>query len=61
MDIVVNQYLNNLPPYATTLERVNLKYSLNLEPYKSFEYYAEKIQTELDLLEEDEEGEEDDS
>ncbi|MGO0985716.1 vWA domain-containing protein [Clostridioides difficile] len=61
MDIVVNKYLSNLPPYATTLEWVNLKYSLKLEPYEPFEYYVEKIQTELDLLEEDEDGEEDDS
>lgn len=61
MDIVVNKYLNNLPPYATTLEWVNLKYSLKLEPYEPFEYYVEKIQTELDLLEEDEDGEEEDS
>ncbi|EKY29661.1 hypothetical protein HMPREF0216_00069 [Clostridium celatum DSM 1785] len=42
MDIVVNQYLNNLPPYATTLRGVNTKYSLNLEPYNTFEYYAEQ-------------------
>ena len=61
MDIVVNQYLNNLPPYATTLRGVNTKYSLNLEPYNTFEYYAEKIQNELDLLEDDDEGEEDDT
>ncbi|MGO0883707.1 vWA domain-containing protein [Clostridioides difficile] len=61
MDIVVNKYLSNLPPYATTLEWVNLKYSLKLEPYEPFEYYVEKIQTELDLLEEDKDGEEDDS
>lgn len=61
MDIVVNKYLSSLPPYATTLEWVNLKYSLKLEPYEPFEYYVEKIQTELDLLEEDEDGEEDDS
>ena len=49
MDIVVNQYLNYLPPYATTLQSVNSSYSLKLEPYESFEYYVEKIQTELDL------------
>ena len=41
MDIVVNKFLNNLPPYATTLEWVNLKYSLKLEPYEPFEYYVE--------------------
>ncbi|MCR8746272.1 VWA-like domain-containing protein [Romboutsia lituseburensis] len=61
MDIVVNKYLNNLPPYATTLEQVNLDYSLKLEPYETFEYYVEKIQTELDLMEPDDEGVEDDS
>ena len=61
MDIVVNKYLDHLPPYATTLEWVNLNYSLKLEPYEPFEYYVEKIQTDLDLLEEDEDGEEDDS
>ena len=58
MDIVVNQYLNYLPPYATTLQWLNSNYSLKLEPYESFEYYVEKIQTELDLQEVDENGEE---
>ena len=61
MDIVVNQYLNNLPPYAITLKGMNLKYELNLEPYNTFEYYAENIQNVLNVLEEDDEGEEDDS
>ena len=61
MDIVVNKYLNNLPPYATTLENVNVAYNLKLEPYEPFEYYVEKIQIELDLQEKDEEGEEDDT
>ena len=61
MDIVVNKYLNNLPPYATTLENTNVKYNLKLEPYEPFEYYVEKIQTELDLQEKDKEGEVDDT
>ena len=61
MDIVVNQYLDNLPPYSTTLKGVNLKYNLNMEAYDTLEYYAEKIQSELDLMEENDEGEEDDS
>ncbi|MDF2609297.1 MAG: Protein of unknown function metallopeptidase-related protein [Lachnospiraceae bacterium] len=61
MDIVVNKYLNFLPPYATTLEWVNLSLSLDLEPYEPFEYYVEKIQTALHLLEEDEKAAEDDS
>ncbi len=61
MDIVVNQYLDNLPPYSSTLKGVNLKYNLNMEAYNTLEYYAEKIQSELDLMEENDEGEEDDS
>jgi len=59
MDIVVNKYLNYLPPYATTLEGVNLKYALNLQPYESFEYYADKIQTVIDLLDADEDSQKD--
>lgn len=51
MDIIVNTHLNHLPPYATTLEWVNLNYSLQLLPFEPFEYYVEKIQTALDLLE----------
>lgn len=60
MDIVVNKYLDHLPPYATTLNTINLHYGLELEPYETFEYYLNKIQIALDLLEDDEEGEEDD-
>ncbi len=61
MDVVVNQYLDYLPQYSITLEWINNKYDLKLEPYKNFEYYLEKIQTELDLQEDDENGEEIDS
>jgi predicted metal-dependent peptidase len=56
MDIVVNKYLNNLPPYATTLEGVNSKYGLNLKSYASFEYYADKLQTVIDLQEDEEDN-----
>jgi predicted metal-dependent peptidase len=61
MDIVANQYIEHLPSYATALEWVNTKYNLKLEPYNSMDYYVREIQGELDLLEEDKEGEEDDS
>jgi predicted metal-dependent peptidase len=61
MDIVVNEYLNYLPPYATTLMWVNIKYAIDLEPYESFEYYVDKIQTAIDLLEEDEDAREEDN
>lgn len=57
MDLVVNQYLGNLPPYATTIEQVNNQYQLQLEHYGTFEYYAEKLQLEFDLQEDDEDGE----
>jgi predicted metal-dependent peptidase len=61
MDIVVNKYLDYLPPYATTLEWVNHHYALSLEPYQPFEYYVEKLQIALDLLEEEADELEDDS
>lgn len=51
MNIVVNTYLDHLPPYSVTLEWANLHYSLNLLPFKPFEYYAQELQTALDLLE----------
>lgn len=54
MNIVVNTYLDHLPPYSITLEWVNLKYSLELLPFKPFEYYVEELQTALDLQEADE-------
>ena len=56
MNIVVNTYLDHLPPYSVTLEWVNLNYSLKLLPFKPFEYYVEEIQTALDLLEADEDA-----
>lgn len=52
MDIVVNTYLDYLPPYATTIEAVNANYNLRLLPFESFEYYAAKLQTAIDLLDE---------
>lgn len=61
MDIVANQFIDYLPPYATTLEWVNLYYNLKLKPYMAMEYYVENIQHELDLLDENSESEEDDT
>lgn len=59
MNIVVNTYLDYLPPYAITLEWVILNYSLKLLPFKPFEYYVEEIQKALDLLEADEDAADD--
>jgi predicted metal-dependent peptidase len=61
MDIVVNQQLDYLPPYATTLAGINHKYSLKLKPYMTMEYYADVIQAALNLLSEKDESEEDES
>ncbi|MDU2065753.1 MAG: VWA-like domain-containing protein [Sporomusaceae bacterium] len=61
MDIVVNTYLDFLPPYATTLASVNAYYNLKLLPFETFEYYAEKVQAAIDLLATDEKGAVDDS
>jgi len=61
MDIVVNQHLKDLPHFATTLDSINFKYSLKLQPYMTMEYYADKIQSALSLLEEKDESQEDDS
>lgn len=57
MDIVVNQYLEYLPPYAVTLNYVNNKYSLNMKPFNTLEYYAKNINDELSLFEENKHGE----
>ena len=57
MDLVVNKFLEYLPPYATTVESVNLHYELELKHYETFEYYVEKLQIALDLQDEDDEGE----
>jgi len=61
MDIVVNQYMDYLPSYATTIESINFKYSLKLQQYMTMEYYTEIIQKALNLLEEADENEEDKS
>ena len=61
MDIVVNTYLDHLPPYAATLAWANANYTLKLLPFESFEYYAENIQMAIELLETSETAATDDS
>lgn len=61
MDIVVNQHLKYLPHFAATLDSINFKFNLKMEPYMSMEYYVDKIQTALNLLEEKDDSLEDDS
>lgn len=43
MDISINQYIKDLPPYYKRLDNVNLEYNLELEENRSMEDYAEKI------------------
>lgn len=52
MDLAINKYLTPLPPYAVTVEWINQNYDLTLEPYQSFEYYADQLQTVMNLQEE---------
>ena len=61
MDLVVNQFLTHLPPYATTIEQVNSRYQLQLRRYESFEYYVSELQKAMNLQEVDDEGEENDA
>ena len=44
MDIAINQYIKNLPPYSKRLDYVNLEYNLELKPDMPMEKYAEEIQ-----------------
>ena len=44
MDIAINQYIKNLPPYCKRLNTVNLEYSLELDGDMAMEKYAEEIQ-----------------
>ncbi len=53
MDIVVNVYLDHMPPYATTLDWVNKTYSLTLKPYQPFEYYVEELNSSIDFPKEE--------
>jgi len=56
MDIVVNRYLDHLPPYATTTDTVNQSYGLKLDAYAPFEYYVEQLQTVIPLHESENES-----
>ncbi len=61
MDVVVNRFLDYLPPYATTLEWVNVKYGIQLKVDETFESYLEKIQAALNQQEETDDEDKDHS
>lgn len=48
MDISINQYIKNLPPYSKKLEGVNHEYNINLSQDMTMEQYAKKIQEAID-------------
>ncbi|NSB12661.1 VWA-like domain-containing protein [Clostridium beijerinckii] len=43
LDISINQYIKDLPPFSKRLDAVNMEYNLSLEENKSVEEYAEEI------------------
>lgn len=49
MDLAINKYLTPLPPYAVTVDWINQMYGLSLESYQSFEYYADRLQSVINL------------
>lgn len=43
LDISINQYIRDLPPYSQKIESVNRQYNLDLKEDRSVEEYSEKI------------------
>lgn len=53
MDVSINQYINNLPPWSHKLQNVGLSYNINLKDDESMEWYAKEIQKGIDKLNSD--------
>ena len=49
LDISINQYIKNLPPYSKKLNSINMEYNLNLKEDRSVEEYAEEIHKSIKL------------
>lgn len=43
LDISINQYIKNLPPWSKKINSINMEYNLNLKEDRSAEEYAEEI------------------
>ena len=43
MDVSINQYIKDLPPYCKKLDNINMEYNLDLKENRSIEEYAEEI------------------
>lgn len=50
LDISINQYIENLPPWSRSIKEVSLSYNVDLEYEESAEYYAEKINNAIEKL-----------
>lgn len=49
MDIAVNQYIKNLPPFAKKIGNVDIEYGLELDEDMTMEQYAVKIQEVINI------------
>lgn len=43
MDIAINQYIKDMPPYSKKLDNVSLEYNIDLKENRSIEEYSEQI------------------
>ncbi|WP_027623549.1 VWA-like domain-containing protein [Clostridium lundense] len=50
LDISINQYIQNLPPWSATIENVKLSFDADFEYEKNAEYYAEQLQKAMEKL-----------
>lgn len=50
MDVSINQYIRNLPPWSDKLHNVSLTYNIDLKPNLTMEEYAKEIQEGIDKL-----------
>ncbi|WP_315081458.1 VWA-like domain-containing protein [uncultured Clostridium sp.] len=49
LDISINQYIKNLPPWSKKINSINMEYNLNLKEDRSAEEYAEEIYKSIKL------------
>lgn len=49
LDISINQYIKNLPPWSKKINSINIEYNLNLKEDRSAEEYAEEIYKSIKL------------
>ncbi|AOR24502.1 VWA-like domain-containing protein [Clostridium taeniosporum] len=61
LDISINQYIKNLPPWSKKVNSINMEYNLNLKEDRSAEEYAEDIYKSIKLREKHENVDKEDS